>query len=239
MKFFDYLIRETCADDPLVMELYMSPPDKCPGCGGGVVRVRGEYGMMNQCSSWPKCDFRSTDHGIMADSETRRMRVLAHGAFDKLWKPINTEVPNARREAYKWLARKLGSDGVHFGTSDASTCRKALALVKRTPPTMFAAEIKKHVGNKGSRVAAYKAIDEIVVKVKRLGVSDSKKKVYRWLFKKMNMRMTGLGKLTAKQLDSVVEFCRGVDGIDLRAEIDKTSVKRRSKHPFALTTASA
>lgn len=239
MKFFDHLIKETCFEDRSVLELYVSPPSECPGCGGKVLRVRGKHGMMNQCENWPKCDLRGTDRGEMADSETRSMRVRAHRVFDKLWKSLDGKVPDARRQAYKWLSRELGSDeGVHFGTSEKDVLRRAIAIVKDATPETIAIDIAAHADGKSQRTAAYAAIDDLVAEAKAAGVSDAKRRVYRWIFKRLGIRMTGLGKLTNDQLSDVLEACLALADLDARHELEALGSSRR-RRDVNLTLASA
>ena len=59
--------------------------------------------------------------GMLADPELRIAKQRAHAAFDPLW--LNKYF-DSRRDAYKWLAKKLGISpkACHIGMFDVSHC---------------------------------------------------------------------------------------------------------------------
>ena len=53
-----------------------------------------------------------------------RARILAHRAFDAVWKGghLPGERAYARKRAYGWLSRQLGIDPIHIGELDEKQC---------------------------------------------------------------------------------------------------------------------
>jgi hypothetical protein len=121
------------------------PPDPCPYCGGvpEITRhdipsasaarypYRKDYGPVWVC---PGCEARVGCHprteeslGRLADAELRAAKMAAHEAFDPLWKDGHV----SRREAYLWLARRLGYGDdaeVHVGWMSAEECRRVVEV---------------------------------------------------------------------------------------------------------------
>jgi ssDNA-binding Zn-finger/Zn-ribbon topoisomerase 1 len=85
------------------------------------------------CSRWPTCSGIHGAHpdgrplGIPADAETKRARIAAHAAFDRLWRGGQM----SRGEAYRWLQTALGmtKEEAHIGRFDAATCARVVAAV--------------------------------------------------------------------------------------------------------------
>lgn len=133
----------------------MPPPLTCPerGCGGSMFLRQSRFGPFYGCQHFPRC--RSTHGaapnglplGIPADVPTKAARMVAHTAFDPLWRDALELYPNiperprkARQEAiykvrsrartrtYAWLAEQLGitTDECHIGLFDAETCKRAI-----------------------------------------------------------------------------------------------------------------
>lgn len=106
----------------------------CPECGSPMNRKwtpRFERWFYS-CSRWPACDGSHGCHpdgsplGVPANKETKRLRIEAHEAFDRLWK----EGRMTRSEAYRWLSGALGSDGqVHIGQMNADQCRRVIEIM--------------------------------------------------------------------------------------------------------------
>jgi len=73
--------------------------------------------------------------GTPADAETRRARMDAHRAFDRIWKsvPAGKGRSRARREAYRWLAGQLGieTDACHIGMFDLGTCKQVVEICEK------------------------------------------------------------------------------------------------------------
>ncbi len=66
--------------------------------------------------------------GRLANAELRALKRQAHGAFDPIWKARHMN----RREAYAWLAGRLGINAtvVHIGDLDEAGCRAVIAAVE-------------------------------------------------------------------------------------------------------------
>lgn len=85
------------------------------------------------CTKFPECRGTHGAHpdgrplGIPANKETKEWRIKAHDAFDKLWRfaPIRFY---SRKEAYKFLAEKMGVEEIHIGESDIETCKKIIEI---------------------------------------------------------------------------------------------------------------
>ena len=90
------------------------------------------------CSGYPECDSYVRVHkgtqvpmGTLANKELRRMRILAHQSFDRIWK--NNIL--SRNAAYKWLCTVTGLDrdqahislfGEYLCTQVIAECEKVL-----------------------------------------------------------------------------------------------------------------
>lgn len=64
--------------------------------------------------------------GRVANKTLRHWKLIAHCAFDKLWKSENM----TRTEAYKWLAGKLGIEEqyCHIGMFDVAICKMVVEI---------------------------------------------------------------------------------------------------------------
>jgi hypothetical protein len=63
--------------------------------------------------------------GTPADKHTKEWRSKAHLAFDPIWKGGHM----TRSEAYRWLARRMGSRKlVHIGELGINGCRRVIAV---------------------------------------------------------------------------------------------------------------
>lgn len=62
--------------------------------------------------------------GILADAGLRKIKSAAHQAFDPIWK----EGEFTRKQAYQWLADKLGIavEDCHIGMFKAQTCMRVI-----------------------------------------------------------------------------------------------------------------
>jgi hypothetical protein len=87
------------------------------------------------CRAWVGCHPSTTKPlGRLANGELRKKKMAAHASFDPLWK----EGRMKRKEAYAWLAGKLGIavKDTHIGMFDAATCDrvvKACQELEETP----------------------------------------------------------------------------------------------------------
>jgi hypothetical protein len=119
---------------------------KCPYCLGSAVLIDSKeiygrsYGMAYQCKpckAYVGCH-RGTEKplGRLANAELRRYKQRAHKAFDPIWKlnPMagtKRDQPN-RKEAYLWLAGKLGIrlKDCHIGMFDVKQCKLVITYCK-------------------------------------------------------------------------------------------------------------
>lgn len=74
-------------------------PCICPKCGQTAVRSEGKYGRRDEC-----CGLWSWKGKPLVDRETHKARILAHEAFDRLWKSRHMK----RGQAYAWLKKAMG-----------------------------------------------------------------------------------------------------------------------------------
>ena len=113
---------------------------KCPYCGslaelmtgGEVYPGRGDLKdkFFYRCSP---CDAHVGCHpggknplGQLANCELRGARVVAHAAFDPIWKMGGGN----RSEAYAWLAKSLGipKSGCHIAKMDVAMCKRVTQI---------------------------------------------------------------------------------------------------------------
>lgn len=66
--------------------------------------------------------------GRLANAELRLAKSAAHRAFDPMWKAG----PMSRKQAYFWLASRLGIDikDCHIGEFDVAMCHRVIQIVK-------------------------------------------------------------------------------------------------------------
>lgn len=104
----------------------------CPECGSSMHLRDSKHGLFYGCAAYPTCRATHGAHpdgrplGTPANAETKRARIAAHEAFDKLWK--EPERYMTRRDAYRWLADLLGlSPGeAHIATFDRGQCNAVI-----------------------------------------------------------------------------------------------------------------
>jgi len=65
--------------------------------------------------------------GVLANSELRKARSIAHSVFDPLWRNGKMK----RRDAYYWLSRQLGIRwrDCHIGMFDQAQCERVVEIV--------------------------------------------------------------------------------------------------------------
>ena len=129
----------------------------CGECGSPMELQRGSYGRFWSCSRWPKCTATHGAHpdgrplGKPADAVTRRARVEAHTAFDRLWKPDpGAKRRRSRKAAYRWLqqAMALPEFDAHIGAFDVAQCDRLIrAVAEYLTPT----QETDHAGSRGDR----------------------------------------------------------------------------------------
>lgn len=86
------------------------------------------------CKRYPDCDGIHGAHqkdlrplGIPANKETKKARMRAHEAFDRIWK---TKVLG-RKDAYAWMCKTMGlsKEEAHIGRFDTEKCDRLVSLV--------------------------------------------------------------------------------------------------------------
>jgi hypothetical protein len=112
----------------------------CHFCGGTAYLednsiIYGESkgsGKSYVCENFPRCNTYIAAHagnwapmGTLANAKLRRMRSQCHGKFDKLWRG---KAKMTRKDAYIWLADKMGVDldHAHFGCFTEDQCKRFL-----------------------------------------------------------------------------------------------------------------
>jgi ssDNA-binding Zn-finger/Zn-ribbon topoisomerase 1 len=110
---------------------------KCPepGCAGRLVLKESKYGLFYGCEFWPidRCPGSHGAHpdgaplGEPADQATKKARMRAHDAFDRLWK--GRGAPMSRTEAYEWVQEAMGmtSEEAHIGRFSLEECDGLIA----------------------------------------------------------------------------------------------------------------
>jgi len=117
----------------------------CPECGAGMTlrstskfkHANGDDRLFYGCSRWPACKGTHGAHpsgaplGTPATGDTKKARITAHAAFDRLWKPLGARL--TRDEAYLWMQSKMGlrSDEAHIGGFNAEQCAQLIQHVEK------------------------------------------------------------------------------------------------------------
>ena len=100
----------------------------CGDCDSKMVLRNSRFGWFWGCSRWPECDGAHGAHsdgspmGTPAPVEVRRVRQLAHSAFDGMRRNRGF----TRGNAYQRLAEMLGVpvESCHIARFDADMCRR-------------------------------------------------------------------------------------------------------------------
>ena len=116
-------------------------PPVCSYCGTTAVLVDSaviyhgtSYGFAWKCPACPdvyvgchQCTRKPL--GRLADAELRVAKMLAHAAFDRLWRRGKM----SRSEAYHFLAEKLGlpAGSCHIGEFDLDFCRRVVEVMEK------------------------------------------------------------------------------------------------------------
>ena len=116
---------------------------KCPYCGaqaflrpaqavyGDATKSKGRF--LYVCARWPFCDAYVGAHqrdlrpmGTLANGDLRHKRILAHRAFDPLWKSGRMK----KWQAYAWLQAALGlnEEQAHIAKFSEYMCDQVIAL---------------------------------------------------------------------------------------------------------------
>lgn len=104
----------------------------CPVHGFRMDAGHTKYGVLHKCSV-PDCTYQCWDGptSTPADATTRKIRIVAHCAFDALWKG-HSKMLN-RRYAYEMLSKHMGLPGekTHIGMFDRNQCVEVLNFVTK------------------------------------------------------------------------------------------------------------
>ena len=95
-----------------------------------------KHGKFYGCVNFPHCDGTHGAHedgsplGIPANKETKKARMAAHAAFDKLWKG---DGPMTRTRAYQWMRQTMDmrKEEAHIGRFNISQCESLIEKVKQ------------------------------------------------------------------------------------------------------------
>lgn len=122
------------------MQTVLNPT--CPYCGKLSEFVKGNVVYAHRRDLWDKpfylcapCDAYVGCHpnsvnplGRLANEELRKAKMLAHRAFDPIWREGSLN----RRTAYCWLAKRLEIPEAecHIGMFDVAMCNRVIKICK-------------------------------------------------------------------------------------------------------------
>lgn len=102
--------------------------------------VRDHFGIRYRCRSLEckgahGCHPDGKPMGTPANAETRRARMQAHDALDRLWKSKKM----SRGGAYAWMRQELSLSDTeaHVGSFDVIMCKKLVDTVRNCYPELF------------------------------------------------------------------------------------------------------
>lgn len=87
-----------------------------------------KFWLCKPCDAYVGCHGESQRPlGRLANSELRRAKMMAHAAFDPLWKKSGN-----RKDAYYWLSNQLGIEmkNCHIGEFDVEMCLRVIEVCK-------------------------------------------------------------------------------------------------------------
>lgn len=106
---------------------------QCPIHKRNLVQTQGAYKTYYCCPWMPECDIQAnysydTKQFYITNAEERRYRVLAHAAFDAIWKSGML----TRSQAYRMLRDhlKIGKRQCHIAQFDIEQCKEVMALIE-------------------------------------------------------------------------------------------------------------
>lgn len=90
------------------------------------------YWYCKPCGAYVGCHKNSKDNaplGRLANKELRFWKMKTHDYFDPLWRKGNKN----RKEAYQWLAEKLGINlnQCHIGYFTVEICKQTVEILKK------------------------------------------------------------------------------------------------------------
>lgn len=107
----------------------------CPDCGDAMTLKEGKYGLAYFCDKFPRCkgnhkaSKRGKPMGIPANEQTRKLRIEAHIALERLYK--GKEAIMTKTEAYGFLAysMRLKPKQAHISRFNEHQCKVLKALL--------------------------------------------------------------------------------------------------------------
>lgn len=113
---------------------------ECPDCGDSMALLNDRYGTRYRCRDL-ECKGAHGAHpdgrplGEPVDAATRKARIEAHDAFDRIWRAKRM----SRSAAYAWMRSEfsLSEEEAHIGKFPAITCRQLVLKVKNSFPELF------------------------------------------------------------------------------------------------------
>jgi hypothetical protein len=127
---------------PIQMEYVVGAHDedvRCGECGATMVLKESRFGLFWGCRNFQYgCRGTIGAHpdgtplGRPADKATKAARIVAHDAFDRLWKRGKTREPVMKRgAAYRWMQGAMGMtpDEAHIGLFNVETCERLVDKV--------------------------------------------------------------------------------------------------------------
>lgn len=110
----------------------------CPECDSPMILGEFEDKLrysctINGCIGSHGAHLNGKPLGTPANARTRKARILAHAAFDRLWE--NGKF--TRNQAYLWLSNMLEIQEAHIGDLNLEQCRRIVEAVKSEFPELF------------------------------------------------------------------------------------------------------
>ena len=110
----------------------------CPECGAPLKLKKSKYGVDYACTrrDTDGCKGSHGAHpdgtplGVPADQRTKRLRMVAHNAFDPLWKGERASFAS-RGEAYLWMQITMGMNKheAHISRFGRDDCKKLVEAI--------------------------------------------------------------------------------------------------------------
>jgi hypothetical protein len=105
------------------------------------------------CRAFPKCNVMHRAHpdgnpmGKPADARTRKFRVLAHEAFDRLWLDYRGKINRAyvRKLAYEWLRKATGMTSCHIGSLNEYGCKQVMTACQGVTTEQVLSVLRKDI----------------------------------------------------------------------------------------------
>lgn len=114
----------------------------CGDCGAPMRLRDSQHGLFWGCTRYPACDGAHGAHpdgrplGRPASKALKRLRILAHSYFDRIWLAdveAGASKRRARGSAYAWMRRELDltAEQAHVGEMNETTCWRLIEATCR------------------------------------------------------------------------------------------------------------